>query len=631
VNSFLKHTALFLAAGFGLAGSVDAAEVFVTGDIATSTTWTSNNTYNLQNQIYVLPGATLTIQPGTLVASDTGLGGSLAITKGAKLIAQGNKNSPIIFTSKADVATWTGGDPRTGTWRESANEWGNITIMGNGFISENATVGNTASCSASNVAAMEGLVSAFPGDTKVLYGGGNDDDDSGSLSYVSLRYGGRVIGLNNELNGLSLGGIGRETDIDHVEIMNNVDDGIEIWGGTVNLKNISVWNIGDDSVDIDQGYRGKMQYVLIVQGYSANAAQGSGVGDNCFETDGAEDSDWQPVTTTVIYNATVVGQLFDGDGGTTWRDNARVQYRNCVFTDLGEQLVLFDNLDGDGANGYGHNGTLSWASTWTTPYNSVPVHTNDCPPGTYNGQTSGMLASITDSVFYNNLAANAYTEATTVGVLNPANNNVVEPASSPIVSVTRAAPLVKGGKLMAQVIGLDPRPANDALVAADFCDGDDFIEPVKFRGAFAPGDDWLDGWTASQAYGFTPASDPWSHEGCNFAGVCGFPILSTSGDLTSGSTNQTDLLLAAPNALTALFLAVGPGTTPAPFKGGTIKPVPFLPLIFIPTDAAGEIHVPYAWPAGIPAGIELWQQFGIQDAAANNGVSLSNAVVGVTP
>ena len=84
---------------------------------------------------------------------------------------------------------------------------------------------------------MEGLTAEFPGDPDVVYGGTDDDDDSGSISYLSLRYGGRVVGLTNELNGLSLGAIGRATDINNVEIMNNVDDGIEIWGGTVNIKN----------------------------------------------------------------------------------------------------------------------------------------------------------------------------------------------------------------------------------------------------------------------------------------------------------------------------------------------------------------------------------------------------------
>src|SRR5690606_33931958 len=112
--------------------------------------------------------------------------------------------------------------------RLGVNEWGNLTICGNGYISENAIVANTPAPSATNFATMEGLTEAFPGDTRVRYGGGNDDDDSGSLRYVSFRYGGRVIGLNNELNGLSLGGVGRNTDINFIEIFNNVDDGIEI-------------------------------------------------------------------------------------------------------------------------------------------------------------------------------------------------------------------------------------------------------------------------------------------------------------------------------------------------------------------------------------------------------------------
>src|SRR5262249_62101829 len=112
------------------------------------------------------------------------------------------------MTSKADVATWTGGDPTTGIWREVCNEWGNLTVMGAGYISENAIPGNVPHPDPNNVAAMEGLVADFPGDTKVLYGGGNDDDDSGNITFLSLRYGGKVVSLNNELNGLSLGGIG---------------------------------------------------------------------------------------------------------------------------------------------------------------------------------------------------------------------------------------------------------------------------------------------------------------------------------------------------------------------------------------------------------------------------------------
>ncbi|MEM1453449.1 MAG: hypothetical protein AAGI22_30375, partial [Planctomycetota bacterium] len=231
-------------------------EIDVTTNITTSTTWTADNVYNLTQQIYVLPGATLTIEAGTLIASDTNVGGSLAVSRGAQIFILGENGAPVIMTSKADVATWSGTcDPRTGMWRETANEWGNLTIMGDAYISENAIASNTPAPNAGNFANMEGLVPP-PGQTWAQYGGGNDNDDSGVVNYLSLRYGGRVVGLNNELNGFSLGGVGRGTDIDFVEVMNNVDDGVEVWGGTVNLKHLSIWNIGDDSLDIDQGWRG---------------------------------------------------------------------------------------------------------------------------------------------------------------------------------------------------------------------------------------------------------------------------------------------------------------------------------------------------------------------------------------
>ncbi len=534
---FARNTAL-LGTMLGIAGTASAVEILVCGDIAVSTLWTANNTYNLQCQVYVLPGATLTIEAGTVVAStpQANGGGSLAVARGAQIFVNGTAANPVIMTSTADVATWTGGDPETGTWREAANEWGNLTLMGDGLISASHFGGavvfvngvpNTNTPTGLNQKQMEGLIAGFPGDTKVLYGGADDNDDSGSISYLSLRYTGRVVGIGNELNGLSLGGIGRETDIHHVDIMNNVDDGIEVWGGTVNLKHFNIWNIGDDSFDVDQGWRGKAQFGLIVQGYSINAAQGSGVGDNCIETDGAEDSDAQPVTTSTIYNLTVVGMPIDGDGGTVWRDNARVQYRNSIFTNIGDQLVRPDNLDGDGAQGYGFNGTLSWPNTWTTSYaeslnlattvNGCDDIPGGCSPGDFNypdqlytAQVDGNLAEITDSVFYGNAHASAYTEAAARGVLNPANNNLQEPASSPLVSLTRAPGMIRGGLFMQQVVDLDPRAANDALNSVGAAPADGFFTSAPYRGGFSGGENWLKDWTAADAFGFVDVvSCPW--------------------------------------------------------------------------------------------------------------------------
>jgi len=618
VSSSIKAAATALALGVGMAGSAQAAEIFVTGNIASSTTWTANNTYNLQTQVYVLPGATLTIEAGTIIASTTGLGGSLAVARGAKIFVLGTQDKPVIMTSAADKATWVGGNPKTGTWREAVNEWGNLTIMGKGYISENAIGGNVATPNASNVGAMEGLVAAFPNDPNVLYGGGDDEDNSGTIRYLSLRYGGKVVALNNELNGLSLGGVGRETDIHHIDIMNNVDDGIEIWGGTVNLKYLNIWNIGDDSLDIDQGWRGKAQFGLIVQGFAANASQGSGVGDNAIEVDGAENSDWLPVTTTSLYNFTVIGQPIDGDHGTAWRDNARVQYRNCIFMDLGERLVQLDNVDGDGGAGYGFNGTLSWLNTWTTPAVFSALN---------QAQTNGNLAEIKDSVFFRNLFASAYTEATTVGVFNAVNNNVNAGAAlvdQPIAAITRGPLVVKGGKNMLPVISLDPRPAASALTSVAAAPADGFFSAAKYRGAFAPGQSWLSDWTASAAFGYTTTENPWTDIGCALPADRAYPILNGTGTLVPNSLNFIELTNAKASSPTVLFVALA--STPVPFKGGTLCAFPLLLNINLATNASGAFALPFFWPVGIPAGFSIYFQYAIQDALAVNGVSLSNCL-----
>ncbi len=512
MNYFKKAALLMASIGIAGVGSAGAAEVLVTSNIATSQTWTADNVYNLQNQVYVLPGATLTIEEGTLLQSTAGLGGSLAVCRGAKIYVNGTVNNPVIMTSSNDDFM---------NWREACDEWGNLTIMGNAIISASHFGGlpvgsNTKTPTGLNEKQMEGLVAEYEGDTKVMYGGPDDNDDSGSISYLSVRYGGKVIGLANELNGLSLGGIGRETDISHVEIMNNVDDGIEIWGGTVNLKYISIWNVGDDSLDLDQGWRGKIQFGLIVQGSSQNAAQGSGVGDNCIEVDGAEDSDAQPVTTAALYNFTVIGQPIGGDHGTAWRDNARLQIRNSIFMDLGETLVRLDNVDGDGGQGYGYNGTLSWADTWATDasYSTSGIAPNvgvwtpgafNDPSVMYTAQSAGKLSEIKDSVFFRNNHASAYTAADAVGVRNAANNNVTATVM-PIQSLTRGAPVVRGGLTMLPVIHINPCAANDAVTSVNTAPADGFLVPAQFRGAFSADNNWLAGWSAVYAYGMTDTS-----------------------------------------------------------------------------------------------------------------------------
>jgi hypothetical protein len=657
-NTLLATAVLGVLAGTTAAQSI----VTVSSDITTSTTWTNDNQYSLTQQIYVQNGATLTIEEGTVIGSPTGVGGSLAVAKGSKIIAKGKEYAPIIFTSQADINTWTplaghptGRDPKTGAWREAVNEWGNLTLMGCAYIGADSCVipGNTKTPSASNQSDMEGLIvsAMFPGRNQ--YGGGDDQDDSGTLSYVSLRYGGRVIALNNELNGLSLGGIGRETDIDHIEIMNNVDDGTEIWGGCVSIKHFAFWNVGDDSLDIDQGWRGTAQFGLIVQGYSADASQGSGVGDNCIETDGAEQSDAQPVTTASIYNMTVIGQpgsgpIEGGDGATTWRDNARIQYRNCLFQDIGDELVRFDNVDGDPCGtGYGFNGTLTWAATWTTNWNATPAHANDPTTPLKNPQFSGKLAEITGSVFHNIVDT---AEAVARGVLpgTVANDNI-DSASPVVQALTRAGVVNKGGKAMQRVTFLDPRPANDALNApatvapwvptgANPFKTPAVIESAPYRGAFAPNTNWLGQWTASYAYGFTPDST-WEDLGKSTTGTNGAPVLS--GDIALNGTTPVTFTVdnCLPGALGYIFLdfwvppaAANPACTDnrLNFTFGSLTLVPGSTLnVPVLANGSGVATLSLPFVPGFPGLSADFQYIGL-DVGGPFGLSASNAITGTT-
>lgn len=501
----MKKQFVFTAAvAAGIAAQ--AAPTYLSEDITTSITLPAlpaGDYYCMTNQIYVLPGASLTIEAGALFMSDSG---SLAVCRGAQIFVQGTKDNPVIMTSINDDFT---------NWREAANEWGNLTICGNGMISAShygsaAVVNSQGNANSKQPDGysdkeMEGLSAAFVGDTRHYYGGNNDCDDSGSIKYLSLRYGGKVESLAKELNGLSLGAVGQATDIDYVEIMNNVDDGIEIWGGKVNLKHVSIWNIGDDSLDVDEGWRGQAQFGLIVQGHSLDASQGSGVGDNCFEADGAEDSDAQPVTAAEIYNFTVIGQPAAGDGGTVWRDNARVQYRNCIFMYLGEELVRFDNVDGDGAQGYGYNGTLNWLDTWSTPSSQLPANTiGVAPQSIYTAQGEGNLAEITHSIFFQN-AVDGDDKMNEVGVMNAGNNNLAASAM-PIANIVRGASVTKGGKTMLPVTLLDPCAANDAIYSDKVAPANGFYDQAPYVGGFSAQNNWLLGWTAADQFGMIDAT-----------------------------------------------------------------------------------------------------------------------------
>lgn len=244
--------------------------VEVLGNITENVTWTSNNIYNLKSRVIVTNGAILTIEAGTIIKGDPGSESDakpLVIARGAKIMARGTAASPIIFTSSADDIE-VGEIVGSNLTETNRGLWAGLIILGNAPISPKSSTTDR----------IEGI----PADVaEGAYGGTNANDNSGVLQYVSIRHGGveLVPGGGNEINGLTLGGVGNGTTMDHIEVVANLDDGIEWFGGTVDVSHALVGYQGDDAFDIDQAYSGTINNVLYISGADS---------DHGLEIDGPE-------------------------------------------------------------------------------------------------------------------------------------------------------------------------------------------------------------------------------------------------------------------------------------------------------------------------------------------------------
>ncbi len=277
----MKKLTLNILLGLALATSAAAAVVPVTANITSNTTWTKNNSYLLIGEILV-KGATLTIEPGTIIKADKNTISRLVITTTGKIYAKGTAQEPIIFTSNQAAGNRKRGD------------WGGISIAGNAPL-------NTVDANKNPIQKVFECGTA----PDYAYGGNNSDDSSGVLSYVRIEYAGYSCGTNTELNSLSLGGVGRKTQIDHIMITDALDDAYELWGGNVNLSHIVAYNTRDDDFDTDNGWSGKAQFGLIVR---VDSVSDEGDVGNGFESDNDDQSSYnQPYTSGTISNFTVVG------------------------------------------------------------------------------------------------------------------------------------------------------------------------------------------------------------------------------------------------------------------------------------------------------------------------------------
>ena len=303
----------------------------VSTDITTNTTW--SGVVRLNNKVYVKNNATLTIAPGTIIRGDKVTQGTLIITRGAKIIADGTAANPIVFTSNEAVGARNEGD------------WGGLVLLG---LAKNNQPGG--------VAFIEGIVPT----TDSQFGGNFDNDNSGVLRYVRVEFAGIALEPNKEINGITFGSVGSGTVVDYVQVTLSGDDSFEWFGGTVNCKHLIAYRGLDDDFDCDFGYRGKVQFALSIRDKDLYDAPGD---SNAFECDNdAAGSTAQPKTRPVFSNVTLVGAK--GNGTTALpsgekfekafrlRRNSAVSVLNSLVTGWEKGLSIegapvVANLNGD--------------------------------------------------------------------------------------------------------------------------------------------------------------------------------------------------------------------------------------------------------------------------------------------
>lgn len=303
--------------------------VVLSGEISDDMTLTSDKYYELAGKVY-FTGGTLTINPGTIIKGREGLGtnaSALVIARGSKINACGTADEPIIFTSVLDNIK-VGETSGSNLNQDNRELWGGLIVLGGAPIS--AKDGDT-----------ETQIEGIPADeTYGIYGGDNAADNSGSLCYISIRHGGALIGDNNEINGLTLGGVGNGTTINNIEVVGNLDDGVEFFGGTVDATNILVAYQGDDAIDLDMNYSGTIDNVYIIHGGDDT--------DEAFEIDGPENSTYKDGQFTIL-NATAIAVDTEKTSGADLKSKAQGLLKGVSWSGykVGKGISVRANFDTD--------------------------------------------------------------------------------------------------------------------------------------------------------------------------------------------------------------------------------------------------------------------------------------------
>ena len=463
--SFLALSGASLALGQTQLGPV------ITGD----TTLQAGSEWRIDGVTYVAPGATLTIEPGVTVYAEDAPGASasaLIVTSGATINAVGTPENPIIFTSvQAQTIALDHND---------VSLWAGIILLGDASINADATgVDNVINPDLVLTNQIEGLdpigrhgLDVSTETAYLTYGGTNDTHSAGIMKYVSILHTGiSLTGEDgDEIQGLTLGGVGSGTVLENIEIFVSGDDGIEIFGGTVNLRNIVLAYAEDDTLDLDQGYRGMGQNIVVIQNAFQDIYGADRDGDSGGEWDGADSPETNtPAALGVFSNMTFVSNAPESGRALRIRNGGANQVWNSVFLDYAE-WIQFDNNTGN---------------------NIVQDALNDGTSAFVGNIITSATSTAIDSVL---IDANDFSGVDAVAIIgNAANKNLVVADAG--ITVTRES----DGKVVLSGPSFGSPALDSANVVALPNNG--FFTAVDHVGAFDGVTNWA-GWTFAAKNGY---------------------------------------------------------------------------------------------------------------------------------
>jgi hypothetical protein len=298
----------------------DATNI-LTGTISQDLKLDKKNTYLLMGVVYLTNNAVLTIEPGTIIKGDLETCGTLVITKGSKIMAEGEETDPIIFTSNKGISERKPGD------------WGGIIVLGEAPINKMGGVS---------------FLDFNLDSTMSHYGGQNADSNSGILKYVRIEYAGRKLNALKELNGLSLAGVGSKTKLSFIQISFSNDDSFECYGGEVNLNNLISFRATDDDFDFTQGVQCNISNSIAIRHPFSSDKSGS----RCFEIDSydkVENADLTKKLTRITANSITLVNAEENNQGLV-REAIHIQEKsylnlsNSVISGFSPFIVLDDKI-----------------------------------------------------------------------------------------------------------------------------------------------------------------------------------------------------------------------------------------------------------------------------------------------